>query len=767
MRRARTYEAADGAGASPMNDSYVSDNAVDALDARVTELLRSERALRHAELEEEARISLATLLDTDAVVDRRTAAAVAADDADGRAAARRQRPRRTRRTGPRPTAQTSVRTLPRLVKKRLSPHVAPSQAASVAVQDVAHDEAHETVEPTTPKPEPQHPPAATPPAGAKAAAPPTQEQVVQVCADLDAALAPADDTLTDDAVAGRLVAVTSSAFAMLERLVLAEPRPSTQPQLSEAGTHRRRQRQRRWQQRRRRRPPRRKTPSSRNQQDYPLVPGLFRACVGALLLAPETLLMCASPTAANGVGTDNADLVRSHIALNMLSLLRLGGPGAQAVPVNDLAGSLCAALGSGHGRGTGPPTARSRDRWWAVLSDDLRILDACTRHVALTCGTSVMEMCDFLAELWLTEEMWCEPAGAMLVRLVGRFAPAPWTDDALLALSEGQAPASAVLGAGAATMGRFLLRLVNVALGRMMGAEATAAESYGARQGRQAGAETRRGCGRRVADFLMRVGPGRSDVGRLVRAALVKLRASSADEEGETALLLEAVARAVDGGGDAYVPPTPLHGVRDARVYMWDADAAVGDREDPTEEEAFWQQQEQQQHRRQRQRPASQQQEESHHQRLRTPSPRSPAQSSSSPPPPLLPSTLPAGRADADTSPDRITRTRTRLTRFLRGQVFPSLGMSPEARLTAVKFRALCERVLPASRRAPSAAECARCIACMDLQGFGTASLEELVTLCTEVLELGPAARTAFGDKSPLHRKLLRLVLEIWQRSLT
>ena len=723
-----------------INFNYVSDQEVDALDARVTELLQSERALRHAELEAEARASL--------------------------------------------SSRTGERTLPELVKKRPSPQVALSQTAPPAMRDAAHDESKKKVELTIPQSQPQEPPAYALTAVIKAepstvavqeAALPTQEQVAQVCADLDAALAPADDTLTDYAVAGRLVAVTSRAFAMLERLVMAAPPPPEETKASNARTQRQWQRQPRRNERR----PRRKTSSKGEkkqiQKEYQLIAGLFRACVGALLLAPETLLIRATASAYDNKGTDNADLVRSHIALNMLSLLRLSGPGTHAIPVNDLAGSLCAALVSGNGVSgaaarSSPPSARCRSRWWAVLSDDLRILDACTRHVALTCGTSVMEMCDFLAELWLTEEMWCEPAATMLGRLVGRFAPAPWTDDALLALTEGREPVAAVLGASAARMGRFLLRLVNVALGRMLSEEAE-----DVRRDREAGAGTW-GCRHRVADFLMRVGPGRSDIGRLVRAALVKLRASLADQERETALLLEAVARTIDGGGEAYVPPIPLHGVRDARVYMWDVDIVAGygehheeekeEDEEEEEEKAFRQQEEQVQTTLlERQRQQQHQQEHGEQQRFRTPLPRSPARSQQ-PSSTSSPSPVPSPDPAEETSPDRITRTRTRLSRFLGLQVFPSLGMGPGARLTAAKFRALCENVLSA-RRVPTAGECARCIACMDLQGFGTASLEELVTLCTEVLELGPASRAAFGDKSPLHRKLLRLVLEIWQRSLT
>ena len=98
------------------------------------------------------------------------------------------------------------------------------------------------------------------------------------------------------------------------------------------------------------------------------------------------------------------------------------------LPLDDLAEQLCEAI-----------ETAGRAKWWKTLAEDLRLLDALLEHPNLSLST-ILRACDLLSELWLTDVQWCRPAGDMLALTVVRYL-------------------------SFRTMKMWVLRLANVALG--------------------------------------------------------------------------------------------------------------------------------------------------------------------------------------------------------------------------------------------------------------------------------------------------------------
>ena len=123
------------------------------------------------------------------------------------------------------------------------------------------------------------------------------------------------------------------------------------------------------------------------------------------------------------------DLVRSHVSLNMISLLRNLLPlYHRDLPLNIFAETIAHAL------------SERKQQTWSTLGDDLRIVSALSEHNVLSVAGS-LALCDPMSEIWLTEANWSESALNILTNLVLHH----------LSISE--------------EMQDFVLRLSNVALG--------------------------------------------------------------------------------------------------------------------------------------------------------------------------------------------------------------------------------------------------------------------------------------------------------------
>ena len=126
------------------------------------------------------------------------------------------------------------------------------------------------------------------------------------------------------------------------------------------------------------------------------------------------------------------DLVRSHISLNMISLLRDILPAYKhALPFNTFADKMAQTLSNN----------RSDNIVWSTLGDDLRVISALCETNILNVE-SALNLCDPMSEIWLgtKDTTWNRPACTILTTLI-------------------------VHHMASIEMTEFILRLANVALG--------------------------------------------------------------------------------------------------------------------------------------------------------------------------------------------------------------------------------------------------------------------------------------------------------------
>jgi hypothetical protein len=128
------------------------------------------------------------------------------------------------------------------------------------------------------------------------------------------------------------------------------------------------------------------------------------------------------------------NLVRSHVALNMITMLRnlsdVIPEDLRFLPINAFAQEMASLLTATGGN----------SNIWSTLSEDLRIVSVLSENYLLNVQAT-LSLCDPLSEIWLTETAWSQPACEVLTRLIMHHV------------------------AESNDICEFVLRLVNVALG--------------------------------------------------------------------------------------------------------------------------------------------------------------------------------------------------------------------------------------------------------------------------------------------------------------